>query len=76
MTKLMGVEPAEPQAHAHAEYPKWVVPHGSHLDGTGHGGFADMNKDRGGNVTVLVHDATEEERALAPKGGAAGGEAA
>lgn len=50
------------------EYPKWVVPHDSHV--VRHGDhistphFADINVGRDSVVTVLVHDAEQEELAL------------
>lgn len=58
---------------AHQEYPKLVAPHESHVltaPGTGHisvPGFASHHIDRHNVVTVLVHDAEEEAKALAAK---------
>jgi hypothetical protein len=56
---------------AHKEYPKWIEPHPSHLDVAGDhksvSQFPEHSVDRTGKVTVLVHDAAEEAKALAAK---------
>ena len=72
---LIGIEGAPPAQHpdAGSEFPKWVMPHASHvvmhpIHGhvtTPH--FAEHHVDRQSkDVTVLVHDAEDEARALAP----------
>ena len=68
MTNLLGVEPEGLEPVPHAEFPKWVVPHGSHIaaDGRAHG-FQGDHVDRAGVVTVLVADADEEIKALRQK---------
>lgn len=60
---------------ADAEWPKWIVPHASHIAHTRAGAasdhvstpaFPDFHVNRvTGEVTVLVHDAEDEARALA-----------
>ncbi len=58
-------------AAAHEEFPKWIEPDPSHIhksDQTGHVSvplFPDHHIDHNGVVTVLVHDAEQEEKALA-----------
>ncbi len=54
------------------EYPRWVKPHPSHLVYRTGGNviappFLQVHADRDGVVTVLVDDASEEARAVAPK---------
>lgn len=49
------------------EFPKWVVPHASHIvDGVAPA-FAESNTDRKGVLSVLVNSADEEAAALAEK---------
>ncbi|HLH92075.1 MAG TPA: hypothetical protein VKX28_26885 [Xanthobacteraceae bacterium] len=68
---LIGIEQAPAQASkTDVEFPKWVVPHPSHVvDTSGHISVADFahHIDRAGKVTVLVKDAGEEAEALAEK---------
>jgi hypothetical protein len=56
---------------SHEEFPKWVVPHESHVHQAGdHLSaplFPDHHVDREGKLTVLVRDADEEAKALAAK---------
>lgn len=68
---LLGIEEAPPPRHPNegAEYPKWVTPHRGHVKGMGEGVstplFPDFHVNRiSGDVTVLVHDAEEEARAV------------
>lgn len=69
MTELMGLTPAEPAKHKDegADYPKWIAPHRSLVDHDEGGNVSvaafQWNRDRHGNVTVMVHDAAEEARA-------------
>lgn len=67
-------KPHQPVA-ADAEWPKWIVPHASHVVRTATGdapdhvstpAFPEFHVNRAtGEVTVLVHDAEDEARALA-----------
>ena len=64
------VKPAPPERH---DYPRWIVPHPSHVTQLDHApnvfvpGFKfDVNRDTN-VVTVLVRNETEESRALAQK---------
>ena len=68
MTELLGVEAAASPEVPHAEFPKWIVPHSSHIaaDGRAHG-FQNDHVDRAGAVTVLVADGAEEIKALRQK---------
>ena len=64
------VKPAPPERH---DYPRWIVPHDSHVTHLNNApnvfvpGFKfDVNRDTG-VVSVYVRNETEEARALAPK---------
>jgi hypothetical protein len=66
-------EPAKPAPPERHDYPRWIVPHPSHVTQLDHApnivvpGFKfDVNRDTGA-VTVLVRNEVEEARALAPK---------
>jgi hypothetical protein len=66
-------EPAKPVPPERHDYPRWIVPHSSHITQLDHEpniwveGFKfDVNRDTGA-VTVLVRNEVEEARALAPK---------
>lgn len=75
MDKITGVEPAQSAAVPHADYPKWIVPHGSHVDEQGRAlAFTEFHKGRDGVTTVLVKSKNEEEIALAPKDGSETGQ--
>lgn len=54
---------------AHKDFPKYIKPHDSHVDRTGHHvsvpAFPEHHIDRAGLLTVLVRDAEEEAKALA-----------
>lgn len=69
---LVGIEQRPAVAAEHADFPKWVGPHIGHVHrhpATGHVStphFAEHHEGRDGEVTVLVIDAEDEERALAP----------
>lgn len=70
LTTLQGILPAPFPVTAPADYPKWIVPHESHVvvDGTGHTSVAGFpfHKDRvSGGVTVLVENEEAEKVALA-----------
>lgn len=62
---------AEAEASAaFQEFPKHITPHGSHIVTTAGGHmsaphFKGLHVDREGVLTVLVHDAAEEAKALA-----------
>lgn len=70
----VGIDPAPvKRVSDDTDYPKWVVPHPGHVSFHAlHGHvstptFMQHHVNRiGGEVTVLVHDAEEEARALAP----------
>lgn len=63
---LIGKPPVS--IHADPEYPKWVVPHRSHIEMQGDHiavpSFVESHIARDGMVTVLVHDAEHEMLAL------------
>ena len=66
-------EPAKPAPPERHDYPRWIVPHESHITQLNNApnifvsGFKfDVNRDTN-VVTVLVRNETEEARALAPK---------
>ena len=69
--RRVGIDPAPiERVSDETEYPKWVVPHPGHITYHplyGHAStplFSECSVNRvGGEVTVLVHDAEEEERA-------------
>lgn len=67
MDKITGVEPAPLASVPHADYPKWIVPHGSHVDESGRALAFQFHKGRDGVTTILVMSKNEEEIALAPK---------
>jgi len=69
MDKLTGVFPAQPDPAPHADYPKWLVPHPSHVDGSGRALAFREFKGRDGITKVLVMSRNEEEIALSPKAG-------
>lgn len=71
---LKGLVQAEPQpTSTDTEWPKWVVPHESHIVTDAHGhqvpqGFDDSHWDRvSRKFSVLVKNKEEEDRALASK---------
>ena len=49
------------------EWPKWVAVHGSHILGGVAPEFKETFRARDGSLTVLVHDAAEEAKAMAEK---------
>ena len=66
-------EPVKPAPVERHDYPRWIVPHPSHVTQLDHApsvfvpGFKfDVNRDSG-VVSVLVRNEVEEARALAPK---------
>lgn len=76
---LIGIEEAPPVKHPEdgAEWPKWVVPHESHVVRQKRGDvehistphFQHHHVNRAdGVVTVLAHDAEEEAKAMAEHG--------
>lgn len=74
MTELTGLYPAPLKKHEHegAAYPKWTIPHPSHIarDGFGNPSVPDFpfHIDRVRNyVVVLVNSAAEEEKVKSPK---------
>lgn len=70
MSNLVGVEPVQPDPAPHADYPKWIVPHASHIDASGRAlAFKEFHKGRDGVVKVLVTSRNDEEIALEPKSG-------
>ena len=63
---IVGVETATPKSTS-TEFPKWVVPHPSHVVGRVAPEFSDTHVARDGGLTVLVRDLGEEATALAEK---------
>ena len=71
--KPPSAEPAKPVPPERHDFPRWIVPHDSHVTHLNNApsvfvpGFKfDVNRDTN-VVTVLVRNETEEARALAPK---------
>lgn len=70
---LVGIEQKpHPVAKEVVEFPKWVVPHDTHVSRDAHGHvsvplFPGHHVGRDGVVTVMVKDADEEAKALAAR---------
>lgn len=71
-THIVGLtSPVAPPAEF-SEFPKWVVPHVSHIHLDQYNrahtpGWSQYHMDRDNVLTVLVHDADEEHRAISPE---------
>ena len=63
----VGIVPAPLAASVPADFPKWVQVHLSHINGGVAQAFAETFTARDGVVSVLVHDAEEEAKAVAEK---------
>ena len=63
---VAGLVPA-PVKSVPTYFPKWVHVHPTHLDGGVAQAFVQTFTDRKGVVSVLVHDAEEEAKAIAEK---------